>query len=187
MIHATADVQTDQIGADTRIWQYCVVLPGAVIGRACNVNAHCLIEGGTRIGDRVTVKCGVYVWSGVTLEDDVFIGPNATFTNDLHPRSRRPPQEWVPTLVRRGASVGAAATIVAGITIGEYALVGAGSVVTRDVGAYAVVIGNPARPHGWICRCGERLGDSLACGECGRTYERRDVGLAPIETTEAAT
>ena len=186
MIHAMADVQSDQIGPDTRIWQYSIVLPGAVIGAGCNVNAHCLIEGGARLGDRVTIKCGVYVWNGVNLADDVFVGPNATFTNDLHPRSRRPPAQWVPTVVQRGASIGPAATIVAGVTMGEYALVGAGSVVTRDVGAYRVVVGVPARPQGWICRCAERLGESLVCGACGRRYVRRGDGLAPLEPTEPA-
>ena len=186
MIHRTADVQSDRIGADTTIWQYTIVLPGAVIGRGCNLNAHCLVEGGARLGDRVTLKCGVYVWNGVSLADDVFVGPNATSTNDLHPRSRRPPREWVPTVVERGASIGAAATILAGVTIGEYALVGAGSVVTKNVGAYRVVVGAPARARGWICRCGERLGDALHCDACGARYVQRGDGLAPVDPAETA-
>ena len=145
MIHSTADVQSDRVGAGTRIWQGCVVLPGAIIGRDCNVNAHCLVEGGAVIGDRVTLKCGVYVWDGVTLEDDVFVGPNVTFTNDRHPRSGNSGFVMEPIIVKKGASIGANATILPGVTIGAGAMVGAGSVVTRDVPPGSTVVGNPAR------------------------------------------
>lgn len=155
------------------------MLPGAVIGRDCNLNAHCLVEGGAVIGDRVTLKCGVYVWNGVALDDDVFVGPNATFTNDLTPRSGRRPEAWVPTRVCRGASIGGGATLVAGITVGAYAMIGAGAVVTRDVPAHALVAGVPARVRGWVCACGGRLDDSFACPSCGETFPELRTEEAP--------
>jgi len=144
-IHPNSDVQTKQVGEGTRIWQYVVVLPGAVIGRDGNICSHCFIENKVVVGDRVTVKCGVQLWDGVTLEDDVFVGPNVTFTNDLEPRSRNAAAKLLPTLVKKGASIGANATILPGITIGEGAMVGAGSVVTKDVPPGVTVVGNPAR------------------------------------------
>lgn len=149
-IHLTADVQSCHIGEDTYVWQYCVILPNAVIGNECNICAHVLIENDVWVGDRVTVKSGVQLWDGVYIEDDVFIGPNVTFTNDLVPRSKQYPLEFTKTTVKRGASIGANSTIVAGHTIGEYALVGAGSVVTKDIPAYTVWYGNPARMQGYI-------------------------------------
>jgi UDP-2-acetamido-3-amino-2,3-dideoxy-glucuronate N-acetyltransferase len=172
-IHPTADVQSDQIGEGTRIWQACVILPNAIIGRDCNINAHCLVEGGAIVGDRVTLKCGVYVWDGVELGDDVFVGPNATFTNDRSPRSKARPAAFSKTRVQAGASIGAAAVLVAPVTIGQYALIGAGAVVTRDVPPYALVVGHPARRVGWVCRCGHRLSAPWTCAECGRSYELR--------------
>lgn len=147
-IHPSADVQTDSVGDGTQIWQYVVVLPRARIGRDCNLNAHCLVENDVVIGDRVTLKSGVYLWDGTTVEDDVFIGPNATFTNDKFPRSRRKPEQFQRIVIKRGASIGANATILGGVTIGEGAIVGAGSVVTRDVPPGMVVRGNPAREAG---------------------------------------
>jgi acetyltransferase-like isoleucine patch superfamily enzyme len=147
-IHPSSDVQSKQIGEGTRVWQYVVILPGAVIGRDCNICSHCFIENNVVVGDRVTVKCGVQLWDGVTLEDDVFVGPNVTFTNDLQPRSRNAAAKLLPTLVKKGASIGANATILPGITIGEGAMVGAGAVVVQDVSAASVVMGNPARVHG---------------------------------------
>lgn len=145
-IHSSADVHPDAtIGDGTRIWQNVVVLAGAQIGRDCNLNAHTLVEGGAIIGDRVTLKCGVYVWDGIVLEDEVFCGPNATFTNDPRPRSRQRPARFATTVVRRGASIGAGAVILPGLTIGEGALIGAGAVVTRDVPAGETWVGNPAR------------------------------------------
>ena len=138
-------MQTKQIGEGTRIWQYVVVLPGAVIGRDGNICSHCFIENKVVVGDRVTIKCGVQLWDGVTLEDDVFVGPNVTFTNDLQPRSRNAAAELLPTVVKKGASIGANATILPGLTIGEGAMVGAGSVVTKDVPSGVTVVGNPAR------------------------------------------
>lgn len=143
-VHHLADCQSRSIGARSRIWQFSVVLGGAKIGDDCNINAHCLIENDVLIGHRVTIKCGVYLWDGITLEDDVFIGPNATFTNDKAPRSKQYPEKFLRTTVKAGASVGAGAVILPGITVGERAMVGAGAVVTKDVAAGAVVYGNPA-------------------------------------------
>jgi UDP-2-acetamido-3-amino-2,3-dideoxy-glucuronate N-acetyltransferase len=143
-IHPSADVQSAAIGDGTQIWQYTVVLPGARIGRDCNLNAHCFVENDVVVGDRVTLKCGVYLWDGMRVEDDVFIGPNATFVNDRFPHSRQKPAKFLNVVIRKGASIGAGATILGGVIIGEYAMVGAGSVVTRDVPAHALVYGNPA-------------------------------------------
>lgn len=145
-IHPLADVDpAARIGDGTVIWQFAVVIAGAEIGRDCNLNAHTLVEGGARIGDRVTLKCGVYVWDGVTLEEDVFVGPNAVFTNDKQPRSKVKPPQWENTLVRRGASIGAGAVILPGVEIGEGATIGAGAVVTHNVPAGETWAGNPAR------------------------------------------
>jgi len=145
MIHPLADVQTSNIGEGTNIWQFCVVLKDAKIGKDCNINCQVLIENQVIIGDNVTVKPGVQIWDGITLEDDVFIGPNVTFTNDLFPKSKNKDFKLETTLVKKGASVGANATILAGITIGENALVGAGSVVTKNIPENEIWVGNPAK------------------------------------------
>jgi acetyltransferase-like isoleucine patch superfamily enzyme len=147
-IHATADVQALKIGARTRVWQFVVILPQAEIGEDCNICSHCFIENDVIVGDRVTVKSGVQLWDGVRLEDDVFVGPNVTFTNDRMPRSRVYPESFPQTWVRRGASIGGGATLLPGIEIGEGAMVGAGAVVTRNVPAGAIVTGVPARVTG---------------------------------------
>ena len=145
VINQLAFVHPDaEIGDGTFVWQFATVLPGAKIGRDCNLNAHTLVEGGAVVGNRVTLKCGVYVWSGITLEDDVFCGPNATFTNDKRPRSKQHPDSFPQTLVRKGASIGAGAIILPGLTIGEGAMIGAGAVVTKDVPAGETWVGNPA-------------------------------------------
>ncbi|WP_366140712.1 acyltransferase [uncultured Castellaniella sp.] len=144
-IHSLADVQTSRIGDGTRVWQFSVILPRAVVGRDCNVCAHTFIENDVVVGDRVTIKSGVYLWDGIRIEDDVFIGPNATFTNDPFPRSRQYPADFPRLVVCRGASIGAHATLLPGLRIGESAMVGAGAVVTADVPDRAVVVGNPAR------------------------------------------
>lgn len=148
-IHQTADVASPAIGAGTKIWQFCVVLAKARIGVDCNICSHCFIENDVIVGDSVTVKCGVQLWDGITLEDNVFIGPNVTFTNDSHPRSKRYPDSFSRTLVREHASIGANATILPGVTIGKHAMVGAGAVVTRSVSDYAIVVGNPATIIGY--------------------------------------
>ncbi len=148
--HPLSDVQSEHIGDNTFIWQYCVVLKDAVIGDNCNINCQVFIENDVIIGDNVTIKPGVQIWDGVTLEDNVFIGPNVTFTNDLIPRSKQYPKSFAKTIVRKGASVGANSTIVAGNTIGENALIGAGSVVTKDIPANTVWFGNPAKQRGTI-------------------------------------
>ncbi|MBB6327771.1 acetyltransferase-like isoleucine patch superfamily enzyme [Algoriphagus iocasae] len=145
MIHPLADVQTQKIGENTRIWQYAVVLQGAKIGKDCNVNCHTFIENDVLIGDRVTVKSGVYLWDGLTIEDDVFIGPNVTFTNDKYPRSKKYPSEFQRTIIKKGASIGAGSVILGGCTIGENSMVGAGSLVTRDVPPNTLVMGSPAK------------------------------------------
>lgn len=147
-IHEKAEVQTHSIGDDTKIWQYTIILSGAEIGDNCNINAQCFIENDVIIGNNVTVKCGVQLWDGITIEDDVFIGPNATFTNDKYPRSKVYPEQFVRTTVKKKASIGANATILCGVTIGENAMIGAGSVVTKDVPAGELWFGNPARSHG---------------------------------------
>lgn len=149
-IHPSSDVQSDYIGNDTNIWQYCVVLPGARIGTNCNICANVIIENDVVVGDNVTIKSGVQLWDGVTLEDNVFIGPNVTFTNDLVPRSKHYPEKFSRTLIKKGASIGANATIIAGNTVGEYALIGAGSVVTKDIPKNTIWYGNPAIHKGYI-------------------------------------
>lgn len=145
MIHSLADVQTQNIGEGTTIWQFCVVLKNAVIGKSCNINCQVLIENEVVIGDHVTIKPGVQIWDGVTLEDHVFIGPNVTFTNDLFPKSKNKEFKLIKTLVKKGASIGANATLLAGITIGENSLVGAGSVVTKSIPDNEIWVGNPAK------------------------------------------
>ena len=144
-----ADVQSDKIGESTRIWQFVVVLPGAKIGSDCNICSHCLIENDVVIGDRSTVKSGVQLWDGLRIGDDVFIGPNATFANDRFPRSRQKPEKFSVTIIEDGASIGAGAVILPGVTVGRNAMVGAGAVVTRSVPPNAIVVGNPARIVGY--------------------------------------
>lgn len=148
-IHMHADVQSQDIGEGTRIWQYCVVLPGAKVGKNCNICAQVFIENDVVVGDDVTIKNGVQLWDGVVIEDNVFIGPNVTFSNDKFPRSKQYPEKFLKTVIRKGASIGANATLLPGITIGQNAMVGAGAVVTRDVPPNAIVMGNPAEIRGY--------------------------------------
>lgn len=157
MIHPTAEVYTKDVGAETSIWQFAVVLPEAKIGRYCNINCHVFIENKVMIGDYVTIKPGVYLWDNTVVEDHVFIGPNATFTNDVFPRSKRYPSNFQSVHLKIGASIGANATILGGISIGKYAMVGAGSLVTKSVPDYALVYGTPAIIHGWVDESGEKL------------------------------
>lgn len=144
-IHHLSDVQSAAIGINTRIWQFVVVLPGAKIGRECNICAHCLIENDVVVGDRVTIKSGVQLWDGLRIGDDVFIGPNASFTNDRFPRSKNKPENFLQTVIETGVSIGAGAIILPGITIGSNSMVAAGTVVTRSIPKNSLVMGNPGR------------------------------------------
>lgn len=178
-VHERGLCESEEVGAGTRVWAFAHVMRGAVVGRGCNIGDHAFIEGGARLGDGVIVKNAVQVWDRVTVEDHVFLGPNMIFTNDPRPRAdprfKAPPDSWLPTLVRRGASIGANATVVCGVTIGAHALVAAGAVVTRDVPAHALVAGNPARIKGWVCLCGRSLDAALRCS-CGRAFARGEGG-----------
>lgn len=145
MIHPLSDVQSRNIGQDTNIWQYVIILPEAQIGNNCNICSHSFIENDVKIGNNVTIKCGVYLWDGIRIEDNVFIGPNVTFTNDKYPRSKKYPEYFQETVIEKGASLGAGAVILGGIKIGQNAMIGAGSVITKDVPANELWIGNPAK------------------------------------------
>src|SRR3990172_6925411 len=164
-IHPLSDIQTTKIGLNTVIWQYVIILPNAKIGMNCNINAHCFIENDVIIGDNVTIKCGVYLWDGIIVEDNVQIGPNVTFINDLYPRAKQQ-FKLLKTKIEVGASIGANATIIGGITIGKYSLIGAGSVVTKDIPNNTLWVGNPARQLGFVCNCGHKLKDDLVCTIC---------------------
>ena len=160
MIHPLSDVRSKKIGKDTRIWQYCVILPDAQIGENCNICAHCFIENDVTVGNNVTIKCGVYLWDGIIVEDNVQIGPNVTFTNDKYPRAKKP-FELQYTIIKRNASIGAGAVILCGIVIGENAMIGAGSVVTKDVPPYHLFYGNPATHKGYVTETGEIISMDL--------------------------
>jgi UDP-2-acetamido-3-amino-2,3-dideoxy-glucuronate N-acetyltransferase len=172
------------VGPRTRIWAFAHVMVGARVGADCNICMGVFVEAGAVIGNRVTVKNGVQVWDGVTIEDEVFLGPNATLTNVRNPRAafKVTREAFTPTRICRGATIGANATIVCGSIVGAQAFVAAGAVVTRSVPAHALVLGNPARQAGWVCSCGERLPETLAC-TCGRRFRLVDskMGLAPLD------
>ena len=180
--HAQALVESDAIGEGTRIWAFAHVLPRATIGKECNICDHVFVENDVSVGDRVTVKCGVQLWDGIRLEDDVFVGPNVTFTNDPMPRSRQHLSRYPETVVRRGASLGANATILPGITIGQHAMVGAGAVVTRSVPPYAVVVGNPARIVRYV-RDAQGTGVKLATSSSPQASPVTQVRGVRFETT----
>jgi acetyltransferase-like isoleucine patch superfamily enzyme len=193
--HPTALVESQDIGQGTRVWAFAHVMSGARIGCNCNLGDHTFVESGASIGDNVTIKNNVCVWLGVTIEDDAFVGPNASLTNDRSPRSARMPEvrernllvdNWLlPTIIERGASIGANATVLPGIRVGRYAMVAAGAVVTRDVPPFSLVVGAPARRVADVCRCGARLSDAYdraTCNQCGETPE---VRCRPLELETA--
>jgi UDP-2-acetamido-3-amino-2,3-dideoxy-glucuronate N-acetyltransferase len=195
-VHPQGLCESETVGEGTRVWAFAHVMPGARVGRDCNICDCAYVEDGAVLGDRVTVKNATLVFSGVTCEDEVFLGPNVLFTNDLRPRAaiRRPAEALLPTTVRRGATLGAGAVVVCGTEIGESAFVAAGAVVTRDVPAHALMAGNPARQKGWVCACGERLVDpgdgdgSFRCPECDSRYALAENGLtaaAPVTESSA--
>jgi UDP-2-acetamido-3-amino-2,3-dideoxy-glucuronate N-acetyltransferase len=189
--HPNSLVESDQIGAGTRVWAFAHVMPGAQIGANCNVGDHAFVESGAVVGNNVTLKNNVCVWLGVTLEDDVFVGPNATFTNDRHPRSPRMPQvrdrykqidTWMsPTVVERGVAIGANATILPGVRLGRYSMIAAGSVVTQDVPPFALVVGSPARQIGDMCRCGQRLPGEYRTATCTHCQETPELRCVPAD------
>jgi acetyltransferase-like isoleucine patch superfamily enzyme len=179
-VHERALCDSEEVGEGTRIWAFAHVMKGARVGSHCNIGEGVFVESGVVVGDRVTLKNQAMVFTGVTIEDDVFVGPGVIFTNDRNPRSPRMPsvgrryeheENWlVLTLVRHGASLGAGVVVLPGVTIGAFALAGAGSVVTRDVAPHRLVAGNPARPRGWVCACATVLPESLACPACGARH-----------------
>ena len=172
------------VGKGTKIWHFSHVMPGAVIGERCNLGQNVVVMPGTRIGNNVKIQNNVSIYEGVELEDDVFCGPSMVFTNVLNPRSHiSRKHEYRRTLVGRGSSIGANATIVCGATLGEYSFIGAGAVVTGDVPAYALMVGVPARRVGWMCQCGERLpaAGEGTCAACGTTYERAGDGIRQVQ------
>lgn len=177
-LHPHGLCESDQVGDGTRIWAFAHVLAGAVIGRQCNICDHAYIESGVTLGDRVTVKNNVLLFEGVTIEDDVFLGPGVIFTNDLRPRStiKRHGDDLLRTRIRMGATLGAGCVVICGVTVGVNAFVGAGAVIVKDVPPYGLLVGNPGRLVGWVCRCGERLNEDLGC-VCGRSYELHPPGL----------
>ncbi len=178
--HSSADVQSQHIGEGTTVWQFVVILANAIVGKNCNINMNVFIENDVVIGDNVTIKPGVQIWDGITLESNVFIGPNATFTNDFSPRSKQYPDTFLKTLVKEGASIGANATILGGNTIGKYALIGAGSVVTKSVGDYELWRGNPAKKVGYVTQKGDILDLNLHHKNSGNIYEFSDGELKLI-------
>ena len=191
-VHPSGLCESKDVGRGTRVWAFAHVLPGAIVGADCNVCDGAYVEGGAVVGDRVTIKNQVLIFQGVTIEDDVFLGPAMMFTNDLRPRAhiKRGPEALLPTMVRRGATLGAGVVVVCGLTVGANAFVGAGAVIAKDVPAHAFMVGNPARRIGWACTCGERLTADLSCSACGRTFEQDSDknafgGLREISSTAA--
>jgi acetyltransferase-like isoleucine patch superfamily enzyme len=175
--HSTALVETKLIGSGTRTWAFTHILSGAVIGRDCNIGDHCYIEGGVKIGNEVVIKNGVSLWKGITIEDHAFIGPNVAFTNDRYPRAKVYRDEYDFTVIKEGASIGANATLLCPITVGCCAMIGAGSVVTKDVPDYALVAGNPGKIKGYVCCCGKKLSfkvrdnGEVSCS-CGLRFQK---------------
>ena len=186
--HASALIDApESIGKGTKIWHFCHIMTGVVIGERCSLGQNVFVASGCVIGHNVKIQNNVSVYEGVTLEDDVFCGPSSVFTNVNNPRSHVPRKnEYLPTLVQRGATIGANATVVCGATLGRYAFIGAGAIVTRDVPDYAMVYGNPARLRGWMCACGVKLGlgiavdteETASCSACQRRYRRKGLSVS---------
>ncbi len=168
--HKLSDVQSNTIGKDSTIWQFVVILKNAVIGENCNINSHVFIENDVVLGNNVTVKSGVQIWDGIRMEDNVFIGPNVTFTNDLVPRSKQYPKAFEKTIIKKGASIGANATIIAGNEIDEFSLIGAGAVITKSVGKNELWVGNPAKHIGYVTKQGDILDLNLIHKKSGKKY-----------------
>ena len=181
--HATACVDDGvSIGDDTKIWHFSHIMKGTSLGKNCNIGQNVVIGPDAVVGNGCKIQNNVSVYKGVTLEDDVFCGPSMVFTNVFNPRANiRRMDEARPTLIKKGASLGANSTIVCGVTVGSFAFVGAGAVVTRDVPAHALVYGNPAKMHGWVCECGEKLGHDLTCPACDKKYVHAGGGLKNAE------
>jgi acetyltransferase-like isoleucine patch superfamily enzyme len=179
MIHSLADVQSKNIGKNTIVWQYSVILSGAEIGENCNINCHTFIENDVIIGDNVTVKSGVYIWDGIVIHNNVFIGPNVTFTNDKYPKSKVYPTEFQNTIIHNGVSIGAAAIIMGGINIGENALVAAGSLVTKNVPANTLVKGSPAKVVAYLDKNGNKLVWNGKCyvSNSGDKYDFEEIKI----------
>lgn len=172
-VHPTADVSGEAIiGDNTKIWNQAQVRERAEIGRNCIISKNVYIDSDVKIGDRVKIQNNVNVYHGVEVESDVFLGPSMTFTNDFYPRAFNADWKITRTIVKRGASLGAHVTVVCGNTIGEYSMIGSGSVITKNVPGYALMVGNPAHQIGWVCRCGHKLEEDLSCPECGKKYKR---------------
>lgn len=182
--HHLSQVESSTIGKNSKIWQFTVVLNGAVIGENCNICSHCFIEGNVKIGNNVTIKAGVYLWDGIEIEDDVFIGPNVVFTNDIYPRSKQF-KEPKKTIIQKGVSLGANSTILAGTKLGTYSMTGIGSVVTRNLKSHGLYYGNPAKQHGWIDELGEKLvfdsDKQVWIGSTNDTYREDTDGLKKIK------
>ncbi|MCP4724885.1 MAG: N-acetyltransferase [bacterium] len=174
--HEKAIVDSDNIGKGTKIWAFTHVLKGAQIGEDCNIGEGCFIETHSIIGNNVIIKNNISVWDKITIEDDCFLGPNVVLTNVINPRSlyKRGVEGFTSTLIKKGATIGANATIVCGNTLGEHCFIGAGAVVTKDIPDYAIVVGNPSKLIGYACRCGEKIDFNIPCAECGRKYELSD-------------
>lgn len=187
-VHESSYVdQGAEIGPGTKIWHFSHIMPHARVGKNCNIGQNVLVSSGVTVGDNVKIQNNVSLYTGVVIEDDVFLGPSMVFTNVINPRSHVPRKDaYRVTLVRRGASIGANATVVCGATLGRYCFVGAGSVVTHDVPDYALVFGNPARVRGWMCHCGVKLeftGDhaETVCPACASLYGRQGTGIVPLK------
>ena len=202
-VHPAAVVETEDIGQNTRIWGFTHVMKNVIIGSNCNVGENCFLESGVKVGNDVTIKNGNMIWDGITIHDGVFVGPGVFFTNDCYPRSPRLPEadgkyatlDWlVPTVIAYGSSIGAGAVILPGITVGNFAMVGAGAVVSKDVPEYALVIGNPARVHTWVCQCGQPLpfeasnetsdeAHSATCTTCECRYQKDGNQITRIKSS----